>query len=178
MTPSKVLNFYYATTFSVGVVLSFLLAHLVKSNEIGVRGAAVLNLTINVFFIMILPMVLDWAESRYFKARFLLLEELAATNPEVAAVLREQCSRLAILNLRLAIVHSSDLELFSYGLWRTNPRLIVSDSFLSLAEQARVIPSIEAELVRFATQDKTMIFLMFAALQEILQLFLLARFSF
>jgi Zn-dependent protease with chaperone function len=176
MSPSKVLNFYYALAFAIGTVLSIFLAHWVETKDIGVRGAAVLNLSINVFFIMVLPLVLDWAERRYFKARFLLLEELAFTNPELATVLQEQCSRLAIPNLRLAIVHSANLELFSYGLWRNNPRLIVSDSFLTPEEQARIIPSIEAELARFATQDRTMIFLMFAALQEIIQLLILVRF--
>jgi Zn-dependent protease with chaperone function len=173
MSPSKVLKLYYGLSFIAGILLTFVLSHLVYTQDIGVRGAAVMTLCLNVLLVMLLPLVLDWAEQRYFKARFILMEEVASTNPELAALLKEQCQRLAIPNLRLAIVHSADRELFSYGLWRNNARLILSDAFLKSDEPKFMFPSIEAELTRFAAQDGTIVFLLFTAAQETLQLYLL-----
>ena len=102
-----------------------------------------------------------------------MLEEVAQTNPELASILQEQCKRLAIPNLRLAIVQSPSIELFSYGLWRNNPRLVLSDSFLDVEQVNRMIPSIEAELIRFSNQDMPLMFLMFGIVQEMLLLVLL-----
>jgi len=138
------------------------------------RGAAIITLSLNVLLIMILPLVLDWAESRYFKARFLGLAEIAKTNPDLASNLEEQCKRLAISKLRLAIVESPSDVLFSYGLWRLNPRLVLSDSMLNEEDQVRMLPSVEAELARFASQDRTLVFLMFTVVEEIFQIVLLA----
>ncbi len=107
---------------------------------------------------MLLPLVLDWAERHYFKARFLALEEFAKTNPDLASVLEKQCKELAIPKLRLAVVESQTNELFSYGLWRINPRLILSRSLLNKESQIKMIPSIEAELSNFASQDRTLVF--------------------
>jgi Zn-dependent protease with chaperone function len=173
MHPSRVLKIYYAGSFAAGVILTLLLTHWVSTKDVGPRGAAIMMACLNVLLIMLLPLVLDWAERKYFKARFVMLEEVAKTNPELAAVLQEQCKRLAIPNLRLAIVHSSTEELFSYGLWRNNPRLVMSDSFLDIEQVNKMIPSIEAELIRFSNQDMPLVFLIFGILQEMLLLVLL-----
>jgi Zn-dependent protease with chaperone function len=173
MHPSRVLKIYYASSFAAGVLLTFFLTHWVATKDVGPRGAAIITACLNVLLIMLLPLVLDWAESKYFKARFIMLEEVAKTNPELASILQEQCQRLAIPNLRLAIVQSSSKELFSYGLWRNNPRLVLSESFLEIEQVNRMIPSIEAELIRFSNQDMPLIFLMFGIVQEMLLLVLL-----
>lgn len=173
MSPSRVLKLYYGTTFLIGLVLQIFLVHWISTKEIGIRSAAIITLSLNVLFIMLLPLVLDWAEMRYFKARFLGLEEIAQTNPSLAASLEEQCKRLSIPKLRLAIVESASEELFSYGLWRINPRLVLSQSILAQEDQIRMLPSIEAELARFASQDRTLVFLMFTVIQEIVQIVLL-----
>jgi Zn-dependent protease with chaperone function len=173
MHPSRVLKIYYAGSFTAGVILTFLLTHWVSTKDVGPRGAAIMTACLNVLLIMLLPLVLDWAERKYFKARFVMLEEVAKTNPELAAVLQEQCKRLAIPNLRLAIVHSSSEELFSYGLWRNNPRLVLSDSFLDIEQVNKMIPSIEAELIRFSNQDMPLVFLIFGIVQETLLFILL-----
>jgi len=154
-------------------MLTVLLSHWVATKDVGPRGAAIMTACLNVLLIMLLPLVLDWAERKYFKARFIMLEEVARTNPELASILQSQCQRLAIPNLRLAIVQSASKELFSYGMWRNNPRLVVSDSFLDVDQVNRMVPSIEAELTRFANQDMPLIFLMFGIVQEILLLVLL-----
>jgi hypothetical protein len=114
---------------------------------------------------MILPLVADWAERRYCKARFMALEEVAKTNPELASVITAECKRLSIPGLRFAVVDSAD-ELFSYGLWRQNPRLVMPDTYLS-AEKPMVIPSVEAELDRFARNrnDHTAVFAIFCLIQ-------------
>jgi len=174
MHPSRVLKIYYAVSFVSGVVLTFFLTHWVTTKDVGPRGAAIMTACLNVLLIMLLPLVLDWAERKYFKARFIMLEEVAKTNPELASILQEQCKRLALPNLRLAIVQSPAKELFSYGLWRNNPRLILSESFLDVEQVNRMIPSIEAELLRFSNQDMPLMFLMFAIVQEMLLLILLA----
>jgi hypothetical protein len=127
----------------------------------------------NVLFIMILPLVMDWGERRYFKARFMALEEVAKTNPELASVISEQCKRLSIPGVRFAVVDTPSAELFSYGLWRHNPRLVVPDTFLvGDTTKTTVIPSVEAELSRFASQDHTFVFLLFTISQVIMMLFL------
>jgi Zn-dependent protease with chaperone function len=173
MHPAKVLRLYYTASFIAGIILAFLLAHWVAAGEIGARGAAVMTACLNVLLIMLLPLVLDFSERSYFKARFLMLEELAQTYPELAQILRDQCTKLKIANLKLAIVHSSSQELFSYGLWRNNPRLVVPDSLIAIDQVSRMIPSIEAELFRFSIQDRTVLFVIFAAVQELLLVFLL-----
>jgi hypothetical protein len=76
---------------------------------------------------------------------------------------------LALPGLRLAVVDDSVDEMFSYGLWRNNPRLIVSNNVLNAQAQKSLAPSIEAELTRFASQDNTLIFLMFAGFQVMVQ---------
>ncbi len=68
--PSKVLRIYYLTTFVIGLGLTVPVAHCVRTDDVGARGAALLILSWNILFVMILPLILDWAESRYFKARF------------------------------------------------------------------------------------------------------------
>jgi Zn-dependent protease with chaperone function len=144
-------------------------AHWVQIHEVGARGGSIMTLCWNVLFIMILPLVMDWGERRYFKARFVALEEVAQTNPELANVISEQCRKLSIPGLRFAVIDTPSEELFSYGLWRTNPRLVVPGSYLS-QPQPTVIPSVEAELSRFASQDHTVVFLLFTIIQVIVML--------
>lgn len=167
--PSRVLTIYYAAAFLLGVLLTFCVALLVANDELGMRGAAVMTLTWNVFFVMILPLVLDWSERSHFKARFLQLEEVAATNPELAAALNEQCEKLAIRRLRLAVIDTPEEEVFSYGLWGDNPRLVISGEFFNSHEKERIVPSIEAELTRFRSQDHSIVFLLFTVFQIVMQ---------
>jgi|SRR5271170_120005 len=166
--PLRILKIYYALSLTAGVVMTFCLAHWVATKEIGARGAAVMTVCLNVFLIMLLPLVLDWAERKYFKARFLALEEVAEANPQLAIILKEQCERLEIPNLRLAIVHSPSKDLFTYGLWRNNPRLVVSDSLLTVDQANKMVPSIEVELLKFASQDGPLVFFAFSILEEML----------
>lgn len=116
---------------------------------------------------------MDWSERKYCKARFVQLEELAGTNPELKAVLDAQCEKLSLPGLRLALVESAGSEAFTYGLWRQNPRLVMPASWLSSPEQSNIIPSIEVELNRFANRDVSIVFLCFGALQIALQFLLL-----
>ncbi|HEY9788332.1 MAG TPA: hypothetical protein V6D17_23285 [Candidatus Obscuribacterales bacterium] len=172
--PSRVLNLYYLATFALGVLLTFPVARWVTIGEIGARGSAILTLCWNVLFVMLLPLVLDWAEQRYFKARFVALEEVAKTNPELALVISEHCKKLSLPGLRLAVIDTNSEDLFSYGLWRTNPRLMIPGNLLTTFDKARAIPSIEAELSRCAHQDHTLIFLLFTAVQCIIQQVIIA----
>lgn len=174
LKPSTVLGIYYLTTFVVGAGLAYPVARCVAIGEIGARGSAILTLCWNVLFVMLLPMVLDWAERRYFKARFVALEDIAKTNPELALMIAEHCKKLSLPGLRLAVVDTTSDELFSYGLWRTNPRLIIPDALLTQSDKTLALPSIEAELSRFANQDHTLVFLIFTAIQCIVQQLLLA----
>jgi Zn-dependent protease with chaperone function len=164
--PSKVLRIYYVTTFLIGLGLTVPVAYGVRSEDVGARGAALLILSWNILFVMVLPLILDWAESRYFKARFQALEEVAKSNPELAQMLQSQCDKLALPNLKLAVIDNNDSELFSYGLWGNSPRLIVSNQLLAKhSMEKEIAPSIETELTRFASQDHTLTFLMFAGFQ-------------
>jgi Zn-dependent protease with chaperone function len=164
--PSKVLRIYYLATFLIGLGLTLPLSHAISTEDVGARGAALLILSWNILFVMILPIILDWAESRYFKARFLALEEVAKQNPELAEMLRVQCDKLSLPNLKLAVIDNNDSEMFTYGLWGNSPRLIVSNQLLNKESMEKEIaPSIETELTRFASQDHTLIFLMFAGFQ-------------
>lgn len=169
MKPSQILTIYCALAFVVGVVLTIPTALWVNQNELGARGAAIMTLCWNVLFTMILPLVLDWCESRYSKVRFLELEEIAKTNPELAAAISEQCEKMAIPRLRLAVGDINSEETFSYGLWGYNPRLILPNTLLRSHEKSLLLPSIEAELTRFTSQDQTMIFLLFTIVQIVLQ---------
>lgn len=169
LRPSRVLSLYYLITFMIGVALTFPVARWVAVGEIGARGSAILTLCWNVLFIMLLPLILDWAERRYCKARFVELEEVARANPELALVISEHCKKLSLPGLRLAVIDTNSDELFSYGLWRSNPRLIIPNALLNVQDRTQAIPSIEAELSRFAHQDHTLVFLLFTALQCIIQ---------
>ncbi|MBN8661230.1 MAG: hypothetical protein LCH63_00085 [Candidatus Melainabacteria bacterium] len=168
MKPSRALKLYYSITFVLGLLLTVPLAHWVRTDDVGMRGAAIMILSLNVLFIMIMPLVIDWAESRYFKARFLALEEVAKDNPELANMLESQCQKLALPGLKLAVVDDGS-EVFSYGLWRNNPRLIMSATHLQKTAEKDIAPSVEAELTRFANQDHTLMFLLFAAFQVMVQ---------
>jgi hypothetical protein len=54
-------------------------------------------------------------------------------------------------------------------LWRNNPRLIVSNTLLQESAGKTIAPSIEAELSRFASQDHTLVFFIFAGIQVMVQ---------
>lgn len=168
MTPSRILKTYYAVTFIVGALLTIPLAFLVHTTEVGSRGAAIMTLSWNILFVMLLPIIMDISERMYFKARFMQLEEIATNNPELAAVINEKCKTLHIAGCRFAVVDSPDTEVFSYGLWRNNPRLVVPELMLSKEGQS-AIPSVEKELMRFSKTEPTLIFFGFALAQVALQ---------
>ncbi|SRR5581483_1184262 len=173
MSPTRILRLYYLTALIIGLVLTIPVSQLVKLTELGARGAFGLILCWNVLFLMILPLVLDWLERRYLRARFLAINEIAKDNPQLAEVIAKQCERLHIGGLKFAVVDTPSEELLSYGLWRSNPRLIVPDALLKPENQDKAIPSVEAELARFTRRDdSTVIFLMFAAIQAMLLVFL------
>ncbi len=169
MKPNKILRIYLGVSFCIGLLFSAAVAFLAKTGEIETHAGAVLPLCWNVLFMLILPLVLDWSEQKYLKARFLELEELARDNPELKAYLDQQCTKLRVDCIRLAVVDAPVDEPFSYGLWRYNPRLIVPKSVLSIEETARAIPSIEMELSRFARQRVTLQFFTFTIVQVIAQ---------
>lgn len=174
MRPSKVLGLYCALACAVGFMLSIFLTVLVKHDEVGRYGAFILTASWNVLLLMILPMILDWSERKYFNARFMQLEELADENPQLKAVLDEQCRKLSLPGLRLAAVDTADGETFTYGLWRQNPRLVVPSSWLTSIDQSKIVPSIEFELSRFAKRDVSLVFLGFFVAQVALQQLLLS----
>lgn len=169
MKPNKILRIYLGATLVAGLLFSVVVAYLAKTGEIETHAGAVLPLCWNTLFMLILPLVLDWSEQKYLKARFLELEELARDNPELKAYLDQQCEKLQVESIRLAVVDAPVDEPFSYGLWRYNPRLIVPRSALSAEETARAIPSIELELSRFARQSVTLTFVTFTVLQVLAQ---------
>jgi len=174
MRPSLILKIYYICTCLAGLIFTIPLAHAVQTHELGARGAMIMTLCWNVLFTMILPLVMDWGETRYFKARFMQIEEVAQTNPELAAFITEQCKKLSIPGFRFAIIDDSSDEMFSYGLWRSNPRMVLPKDFLTVEQRSRTIPSIEAELARFASQDHTFVFLFFTGIQIMVQHLLIA----
>lgn len=167
------LTVYYAATFILGVVFSLGVSVLMLQHEVGFRGGALMTLCWNVLFVLILPLVLDWGEHKHCNARFVQLEEVAASNPELAAILSEQCKKLSMEKLRLAVVESPSEDVFGYGLWGSNPRLVVSGSFLNSREKALILPSVEAELARVKSQDHAMLFFIFTIVQVLLQHLLL-----
>ncbi len=61
MRPVQVLKAYYLATFVLGTLLTIPVAHLVQIQEVGARGASLMTLCWNVLFIMVLPLVMDWA---------------------------------------------------------------------------------------------------------------------
>lgn len=168
MTPSRILKIYYTIAFTIGALLTVPLAYLVHTTEVGARGAAIMILSWNVLFVMLLPIIMDISERMYFKARFLQLEDLATENPELAKVINERCKTLHIAGCRFAVIESSDTKVFSYGLWRNNPRLVVPQLLLSTDRQS-AIPSVERELMRFSKKEPTLIFFAFALVQVGLQ---------
>ncbi|MBI4534062.1 MAG: hypothetical protein HY711_08940 [Candidatus Melainabacteria bacterium] len=168
------MTIYCIGTFIIGLVLTIPVALWVNQDELGTRGGAIMTLSWNVLFSMILPLVLDWCERKHCKVRFLNIEEIAKTNPELAAVISEKCRQLAIAHLRLAVADTPTDETFSYGLWGHNPRLILPGKLLNSHDKAMILPSIEAELNHFASQDHTMVFLLFTVVQVLLQQMIIA----
>lgn len=147
----------------------------VRGKELELNASVVLILCLNVLLIMILPLVLDFSERRYFKARFLKLEELAQTNPQLKSVIEEQCQKLSLPGLRVAAVETNATEMLIYGLWHQNPRLVLPASWLQPSSaQNNVLPSIEIELNRFAKREVSFLFLGFFLVQAALQIALLA----
>jgi Zn-dependent protease with chaperone function len=169
MKPSRIMRLYLTTTCVVGVLLTAATSVLLKNSIIELNAALILPLCWNVLFMLILPLVLDWSEQKYLKARFLQLEELAQDNPELKNYLEQQCEKMALAKIKVAVIDSPVEETFSYGLLRYNPRLIVSRSMLSDAEKAKAIPSIESELNKFAKQEISLYFIGFTVLQIIVQ---------
>lgn len=166
MAPSRLLKIYYVATLLMGLIMTVPVAQWVRADELGHRGAFALILCWNVLCLMLLPLVIDWLEQRYLRARFVALQEIARDNPALAEVITKQCEALSINSLKFAVVDTPSEELVSYGLWRSNPRLIVPDAFLKPENQEKAIPSVEAELARFIKRDdNTVIFLIFAGFE-------------
>ncbi|MBX9667206.1 MAG: hypothetical protein K2X93_06285 [Candidatus Obscuribacterales bacterium] len=173
MPPSRILKIYYISTFLIGLMMSVPVSQWVKANELGTRGAFGLILCWNVLCLMLLPLILDWLESRYLKARFVTITEIAGDNPRLAEVISKQCEQLHIHSLKFAVVDTASDEVISYGLWRSNPRLLVPGALLKPENQEKAIPSVQAELARFIKHDdNTVIFLIFAGFQAMFLVFL------
>lgn len=169
MKPSKILRVYLLTSGLIGLLLTCLTVYSLSHDEITPGAALILPVCWNVLLMLILPLVLDWSEQKYLKARFLQLEDVAKENPELKACLEQQCQKLAVSNIRVAVVDSQIDETFSYGLLRYNPRIIVPSSLLNLEDKTKAIPSIENELSRFARQEISLYFIGFIILQILLQ---------
>ncbi|MBX9689713.1 MAG: hypothetical protein K2X27_23595 [Candidatus Obscuribacterales bacterium] len=166
MSASKIMRVYLALSAVLGLLLTALSVLLLKRGDIELNAALLLPLCWNVLFMLILPLVLDWSEQKYLKARFVQLEEVAKDNPELMACLNQQCEKLAVDNIRLAVVDSAAEEApFSYGLLRYNPRVILPSSMLRLEDKSKMIPSIENELNRFARQEINLYFLAFTVVE-------------
>lgn len=157
------------STCLVGFVLTAITVALLNRGEIGLSAALILPVSWNVLFMLILPLVLDWSEQKYLHARFLQLEEVAKDNPELKSYLEQQCRKLAVTSIKLAVVDTNGEETFSYGLMRYNPRVIVPSKMMSVEEKSRVIPSIDNELNRFARQEVSLYFLTFVFAQIAMQ---------
>ena len=168
MSPSKILTTYYLITFIIGAAFTLPVAHWVAEKEVGMRGAMGLILCWNVLFVLLLPLALDWLERKYLKARFIALEELAETNPELASALNKQCEKRAIPGLKLAVIDSSSSDLFSYGLMGSNTRLMIPGKLLEKEIDSEVVPSIELELNRFSRRNHTVVYLIFAGFQAVI----------
>lgn len=169
MKPAKILRIYLLLSCVLGFILSFCVTRLLKAGEIELNAALILPVCWNVIFMLLLPLVLDWSEQKYFKARFLHWEEFARSNPELKKYIETQCAKLAVPSIKLAVLESTTAEPFSYGLWRYNPRLIVPSSLLVPGEADKVIPSIEVELARFAKQELSIVFLILTIAQIVVQ---------
>lgn len=176
MSPSKILTTYYIITFVTGALFTLPVAHWVSVKEVGMRGALGLILCWNVLFVMLLPLILDWLERKYLKARFIALEDLAKTNPELASALTQQCEKRAIPGLKLAVIDTNSSDLFSYGLLGSNARLMIPGSLLEKEIDEEVIPSIELELSRFTRRNHTVVYLIFAGFQAVILSLVLAAF--
>lgn len=169
MKPSRILRVYLWSSFVLGLLLTVITTVCLKHGDIGPGASLILTLCWNTLLMLILPLVLDWSEQKYLKARFLQLEELAKDNPELKECLERQCQKLSVPAIRLAVVETATEETFSYGLLRYNPRIILPSKLLSIEEKAKVIPSIENEMSRFARQEVSFYFAAFIVLQLILQ---------
>jgi Zn-dependent protease with chaperone function len=168
MKPNQLLSIYFTSAFFIGIGLSAMLAHLESTKAVGILGGAVLTTCWNVFFLMILPLVQDWAQHNYCRARFIPLEEVKTTNPQLANILQNLSKRFSLGNLKLAIADVKADAPLSYGLLGSNPRLIVPqqmlDNLTTTSEE-----SLEDELYHLTQQDHTLMFFMFTALQIIVQ---------
>lgn len=169
MKPSKILKTYLSLSCLLGILLTLLTSFLLRLGYIEFTAAFVLPACWNVLFLLVLPLVLDWSEQKYLKARFMQIEELAQENPELKTYLDMQCQKLSVSQIRLAVVESNGEETVSYGLFGSNPRLIVPKSLLSLEEKSKIIPSIESELNKFARHELSFYFLGFTIAQIFLQ---------
>lgn len=167
MRPAQVLKLYLLSTFLCGILLCLPVFALIKYGDIERDAGVLLIFCWNVLCLLIMPLVLDWSEQKYCKARFLAMEELAKENPELKTFLDTQCKKLAIETLRFAIADAGPSDILTYGLLKHNPRLIVPSSFLSDIDKTKTIPSIELSLNRFAKQRISLSFLGFAICQSI-----------
>ncbi len=186
MIASKVLRNYYIATFLIGVVMLAPMAYGLKTNEVGMKGAYAVILCFNVLCFLLLPLIMDWTERVYFKARFLALEEVAEKSPQLAKAVSEQCEQLSLNSVKFAVVEAahgetnndfeSNEKLTSYGLWCTNPRVVLTNRLLD-PSNLNAAPSVLAELNRFSKNNTIPVFIAFAAAQSIL-LYLVKAFVF
>lgn len=177
MIASKVLRNYYVVTFVLGIVLILPVAFALKINEVGIGGAFAVVLCFNALCFLLLPLIMDWTERVYFKARFLALEELAQESPQLAKAVSEQCQQLSLASVKFAVVevnqseHEQDKDiqisnqLSSYGLWRSNPRVVVPNRLLDPENAINAAPSVLAELNRFSKNNSIPVFVSFAVMQ-------------
>lgn len=173
MIASKVLRNYYIVTFLLGIGLLLPVSFAVKINEVGMGGAFAVVLCFNVLCFLLLPLIMDWTERVYFKARFLALEEVAKESPQLAKAVSEQCEQLSIASVKFAVVDvhndvskdDKNAQLSSYGLWRSNPRLVVPNGLLDPENATNAAPSVLAELNRFSKNNSIPVFAAFAIIQ-------------
>ena len=99
------------------------------------------------------PWLLDEALTRLLQAKALRLLDLSGQRPEAGRLLQRQCRRHKLVTPQLYQLPTADPVLFSYGSWRSNARIVISQGLLDAVDDGELATLLGAELGHILNGD-------------------------
>jgi Zn-dependent protease with chaperone function len=137
---------FFASLVTVGLLLGMVcgvvLAALVAAGEVNLGFAIALTIILNAVIWLISPWISDWSLRWFNKLQFLDDAQVQAQHPALHQLMRDVASEYGFEPPRFGIIPDRNPTAFTYGLLRSNARIVVTDGifeFLSEDEQRAVV---------------------------------------
>jgi Zn-dependent protease with chaperone function len=125
-----------------GMVLSLILSiNFLQDTDRPVLGFGIcigLTLVFNLIMFFLSPPIMDLMQNWLYKTQWMTLQDLAASSPETADVIKRVCQDHNIRNPRLGLIPDQNPTAFTYGSLPNSARLVVSEGLFTYLDEDEV----------------------------------------